>query len=424
MTREATEVMDWVRFSTDNPASRVIIWADQAARARSTPTSISRQHLRTFTEGAGYSYFLSMDFGAGRFEYRMGDDEKTQSGRISQGNVTRLTRIHPGFRDSSSTVLHRYGTDPSYQNWRGSIQGQHGSVWIEISQRNPPALFGAGLIDAIPDEVIEGAARRKVPGSAQTSGRVSRLKNGRIGRFGWKAQTATVDEFTRSAAASEIGLEIPGRHQANDPRLPGVAASGLDMDESECQALVEYVKSLPVPVVRKPADPKQSAQVKAGELTFKSIGCTACHLQRLGEVEGIYSDLLLHDMGAASLTRIPIRFSRAILHRPIACRVRTVRPRTGVPLPCASGERHRSGEFATLLRTCMTDEPPPLARQSCFTRARQRHQPDGMQIFLSGASNRSTRFLCRSWHPPMIDEEPHPRLELEYRLTCLIATNP
>ena len=77
---------------------------------------------------------------------------------------------------------------------------------------------------------------------------MSRLKDGRVGRFGWKAQTATLAEFVRSAAAGEIGLEVPGRHQAADPRTPGLAAVGLDMDESECDALVEYVRSLPIPV--------------------------------------------------------------------------------------------------------------------------------------------------------------------------------
>ncbi|MFI5460518.1 MAG: sigma-70 family RNA polymerase sigma factor [Isosphaerales bacterium] len=251
----------------------------------------------TLSEGTGYSYSFSMDFSAGRFEYRLGGDSKAQLGRPRQSDATLLTGIHPGFRDANSIVLHRYGTDSAYHAWRGSVPGRHGSVLIQISQRNPPPLFGAGLIDAISDLAIEAAARRKSPGSAQVNGRVSRLKDGRVGRFGWKAQTATLGDFVRSAAAGEIGLEIPGRHQAADPRLPGLAATGLDMDESECDALVEYVRSLPVPVASKPADQKHSAQVKAGEATFKSIGCTVCHMPKLGEVSGIYSDLLLHDMG-------------------------------------------------------------------------------------------------------------------------------
>jgi CxxC motif-containing protein (DUF1111 family) len=114
---------------------------------------------------------------------------------------------------------------------------------IQSFQRNPPPLFGAGLIDALSDEAIEAAARRKSPGSAQVNGRVSRLKDGRVGRFGWKAQTATLEDFVRSAAAGEIGLEVPGRHQPADPRMPGLAATGLDMDESECAALLVMLSS-------------------------------------------------------------------------------------------------------------------------------------------------------------------------------------
>ena len=114
-------------------------------------------------------------------------------------------------------------------------------------------MFGAGRIDAIPDEAIEAAAKRRSSGSAQTKGRVSRLKDGRIGRFGWKAQTATLEEFVLSAAAGEMGLEVPGRHQAADPRLPGLAAKGLDMDQDECNLLIDYVRSLPAPIAAKTA---------------------------------------------------------------------------------------------------------------------------------------------------------------------------
>ena len=67
--------------------------------------------------------------------------------------------------------------------------------------------------------------------------------------------------------------------------------------KAECDDLVDYVRSLPAPVAITPADDKESAQLKSGEETFKSIGCASCHMPKLGDVEGIYSDLLLHDMG-------------------------------------------------------------------------------------------------------------------------------
>ena len=246
---------------------------------------------------SGFSYSFSMDFGAGRFEYRIGDGSQASPSREPQTDPRLAAAIHAGFQQSRSVVLHRFGTDPTYNAWRESVPGRHGPILVRSSERNPPPLFGAGRIDAIPDEAIEAAARRRSSGSAQVKGRVSRLKDGRIGRFGWKAQTATLEEFVLSAAAGEMGLEIPGRHQAADPRLPGLAATGLDMDQDECNLLIDYVRSLPVPVATKPADDKIASQIKAGEATFKTIGCASCHLPKLGDVEGIYSDLLLHDMG-------------------------------------------------------------------------------------------------------------------------------
>jgi len=253
---------------------------------------------RQLPEYMGFSYSFSMDFGAGRFDYRLGSNPQGSSHRESPADIRFLAALHAGFQDSRSVVLHRFGIDPTYNSWRESVPGRHGPVLIRSSERNPPPLFGSGRLDAIADQAIEAAARRKPSGSAQLKGRVSRLKDGRIGRFGWKAQTATLEEFVLSAAAGELGLEIPSRHQAADPRLPGLAASGLDMDQQECNLLVDYVRNLPVPVAVKADGDKDNAQIKAGEAAFKAVGCTNCHLPKLGDVEGIYSDLLLHDMGS------------------------------------------------------------------------------------------------------------------------------
>lgn len=248
--------------------------------------------------GSGYqfSYSFGMDFGTGRFEYRLGNGAPAATGRkVSAIDSAVLAAVHPGFRESRSVMIHRFGTDPGYHAWRAGVAGTHGGVSVQVSERNPTPLFGLGLIDGIPDEVIEAGAKRK-PANARIKGRVSRLKDGSFGRFGWKAQTATLADFVRSAAAGEIGLELPGKPQASDPQRPGVGASGLDLVEEDCEALTAYVRSLPAPVVLEPADDSEKAQLKSGESTFKAIGCAGCHTPDLGDVQGIYSDLLLHEM--------------------------------------------------------------------------------------------------------------------------------
>jgi len=172
-----------------------------------------------------------------------------------------------------------------------------GSFVVSRSQRNPTPLFGLGLIDSITDEAILALEKRQAKESPETRGRVSRLKDGRIGRLGWKGQTANVEDFVLNACAVEVGLEVPGHHQAMTPQAPKYRADGLDLTAEECSALVTYVRSLPQPLERRPAAVADGKHLDAGRATFATIGCVNCHTPNVGNVQGIYSDLLLHDMG-------------------------------------------------------------------------------------------------------------------------------
>jgi CxxC motif-containing protein (DUF1111 family) len=282
-----------------------------------------------------------------------------------------MVRIHPGFRDATSTVLHRFGVEPDYSRWRAtfrsqsrpvptlptfsfperSVRGRRSNpssrsratgrfpsrekravtpggisyladrqcrpfvpvtagdrailrecldeigakdVAIGITARNSLPLFGTGLIDGLADTELESVARRQPP---STRGRVHRLADGRVGRFGWRAQVASLEDFVLSACANELGLEVPGHHQAVSPLAPDAQARGLDLTDEECAALVDYVRSLPPPVSPDPSDSQAAAAVAEGRRLFHSVGCASCHIPDLGSVRGIYSDLLLHDMG-------------------------------------------------------------------------------------------------------------------------------
>ncbi len=251
----------------------------------------------------GFYYAFSFNYGPDGFEYRIGEPPangaEARSARragAARPNVGELVRIHPGFREAPSVVLHRYGTDPDYRTWREWVLGEHGNIAIRSSQRNPTPLYGVGLIDAIPDAAIEAAARRRHSGWPQVNGRVARLADGRVGRFGWKGQTASLGDFILSAAAVEMGLEVPGHAQAGDPRIPPIQARGLDLDRDECDALTAFVRSLPAPVADRPANPRETTSRKLARSLFRSTGCAECHVEKLGGVDGIYSDLLLHAM--------------------------------------------------------------------------------------------------------------------------------
>ncbi len=244
-----------------------------------------------------------------------------------------LLKLHRGFRDASSLVLHRFGPGTNYQAWRvgilnpmmndilqpafsligpsieesaivfsvdrhlASLPMEHGHFTLVQSQLNPPPLFGAGLIDKVPDADLEAAAASPDPRFFGIQGRVSRLADGRIGRFGWKAEHASLHGFVLTACAVELGLEVPGRHQGIKPDDPDYHSPGLDLSQEECNALAAFIRNLPAPVQRRPATQREMEAIQSGRASFDQIGCAACHRPKLGPIDGIYSDLLLHDMG-------------------------------------------------------------------------------------------------------------------------------
>jgi CxxC motif-containing protein (DUF1111 family) len=76
-----------------------------------------------------------------------------------------------------------------------------------VSLRMPAALFGIGRIDDIPDAVIEAQAVSKGDG---IKGRVNRVVAAdgtrRVGRYGWKADIANLDDMVAEAFANEMGI--------------------------------------------------------------------------------------------------------------------------------------------------------------------------------------------------------------------------
>lgn len=255
-------------------------------------------------------------------------------------------KVHPGlfarFTDST-VVLHRFGTAPEYERWRYGVLGfklpadlnskqaiavrraigrkqssqppvadlpRKVGAPLQVSRRNTTALFGAGLIDSISESTIADLAKQQAQLNPGINGRVPRTADGTVGRFGWRGQVATLRDFVLTACAVELGLQNSGHPQAIDPRYPGNKFAGNDLSAEQCDALVSFIASLPAPRQIPPADQQQSNLLNAGEGAFDTIGCAACHIRDVGNVHGIFSDLLLHDMGPAledPLAAIPER---------------------------------------------------------------------------------------------------------------------
>ena len=77
---------------------------------------------------------------------------------------------------------------------------------------------------------------------------------------------------------------------------PTVPAAKPDLNDQQLAELTAYVDTLPRPVEVMPQG-SQGPVAEHGKKVFAGIGCVICHVPSLGGVDGIYSDLLLHDLG-------------------------------------------------------------------------------------------------------------------------------
>jgi hypothetical protein len=178
--------------------------------------------------------------------------------------------------------------------------------------RETPSVFGAGLVQAIPDATLIGN---------QANGGVAHVvtlledPNGptHIGRFGWKAQVATMLSFSGDASLNEMGLtnalvgteNAPNGNQALLQQYD-LVADPEDQPDGEGFTRIERMDDFQRFLAPPPQTPKSGM---TGETLFNTIGCATCHVPSYttgsapetalsGKVIHPYSDFLLHDMGA------------------------------------------------------------------------------------------------------------------------------
>ena len=174
-----------------------------------------------------------------------------------------------------------------------------------VSSRNSTPLFGAGLIEAIPERTILGNQ-----GNGGRPNYVSNPDTGTtaLGRFGWKAQVATVHQFAGDAYLNELGITNPSFPHENRPQgqpiQPGCDTVLDPEDDGEnVTAFTDFMRFL-APAPRGPI----TLQVQRGEKVFSEIGCASCHVPKMmtgrnsvaalsNKPVNLFSDLLLHDIG-------------------------------------------------------------------------------------------------------------------------------
>jgi CxxC motif-containing protein (DUF1111 family) len=179
----------------------------------------------------------------------------------------------------------------------------------------PSFLFGLGLVEAVLGDAI---AAREDPDDTDgdgISGRVGRTPDGRLARFGRKAEFATIQEFIETALLLEMGLTTPRRSEETSlngrPLPPGSdPAPDPEVDRATVELLTAFVRFLAAPAPATPASRAHADTLEMGRGLFTNLGCAACHTPSLApgadslpalhrKTVSLYSDLLLHDMGAA-----------------------------------------------------------------------------------------------------------------------------
>lgn len=176
---------------------------------------------------------------------------------------------------------------------------------VEVEEINTPALFGAGLIDEISDWSIRQnawgqsltALGKEFQGDFDaTMGKVRVLPDGRVGKFGWKAQFATIEEFVATACAVEVGLSNSYRRQDKPGEFKADENAKYDMTSHQLDSLTTFCLTLERPELVMPRNSKEFSAVVRGKQVFAEIGCADCHTPDLGGVTGLYSDLCLHNI--------------------------------------------------------------------------------------------------------------------------------
>lgn len=200
------------------------------------------------------------------------------------------------------------------------VQGEDSCYFVSSgSECQSTPLFGLGLIEAIPDgTILQGVRATPVDGVKGRASMVADIATGKslVGRFGWRAQQATLLSFAGDAYLNKMGITsrlFPTENAPNgnlellkkmdrvaDPEDqfdPATSKYGIDK-------LTDFMRLLspppPLPV---------TASTGFGGKIFLDIGCARCHTPMLTTGPSsipalnlqrvmLFSDLLLHDMGS------------------------------------------------------------------------------------------------------------------------------
>jgi CxxC motif-containing protein (DUF1111 family) len=253
-----------------------------------------------------------------------------QSNGVKDGGVHNLFVVS-GRSDAGACNL----TQPNFLPGGNPLTGQGGNPNIVF--RIPTPIFGAGLIEAIPDSAILANAKANAAPKSQAGvrGHANAIlggntnlsaNDGTITRFGWKAQNKSLLMFAGEAYNVEMGVSNQLFPQERDEspacrtfpttpedtsNMPATTTSDALAVLSDIEAFANFMRMLAPPM---PAPSTPSTE--NGRSQFAAVGCALCHTPSFTTGRAIasgssrnpssalsyqqvnlFSDLLLHHMG-------------------------------------------------------------------------------------------------------------------------------
>lgn len=182
-----------------------------------------------------------------------------------------------------------------------------------LSPRLAPPMIGLGLLEAVPEREIVANADPNDANGDGIKGVANYVwdvttKSMQLGRFGWKAATASILTQIATAFNQDMGLTshvLPAENSFGQPQYDGLS-DDPELPDTTLNAVKFYAQTLAVPARRNTAD----ATVKRGEQLFMLAKCGTCHRQTLTTAVNVafpnlsnqvihpYTDLLVHNMGS------------------------------------------------------------------------------------------------------------------------------
>jgi CxxC motif-containing protein (DUF1111 family) len=237
-------------------------------------------------------------------------EDKSILGVPAEGRATIVwTKIAGRFADGEAYEL----TKPDYR-FEAMAFGPLGPD-VLTSPRVANQVIGLGLLEAVPEAYLLAFADPNDANRDGISGRPNRVwdpvaRATALGRFGWKANTATLTAQSAGAAFGDIGLTSPLHPVENCPPAQSACAKAVpggspELSQEFLDKLVLYLRLIAVPAQRDAQDPI----VLRGEKMFADAKCWTCHQPVLktdanaalpelrNQTFHPFTDLLLHDMG-------------------------------------------------------------------------------------------------------------------------------